>query len=222
MAAKYFQIGFNKCGTTSLARFFNRNGIRCVHYDRGRLGRAMQRNLQEGRFILAGYEDYDAYAAMSYLTSSEDFDAGGHYEELFRQVPDAKFILNTRSRANWIESRLAHQGGDYLERTRALHHLADAAEAVALWEREWEARHLGVRRSLPAQRLLVFDIERDPAERLCEFVGLDAPAARHWSGENPTMSAFGEALRDLVPQPILAAVPRGVNRHVRRLLRRRP
>ena len=36
--AKYFQIGFKRCGTTSLAAFFNRSGIPCAHWDRGRLG----------------------------------------------------------------------------------------------------------------------------------------------------------------------------------------
>lgn len=35
----YFQIGFQRCGTTSIALFLNRCGLPCVHYDEGRLAK---------------------------------------------------------------------------------------------------------------------------------------------------------------------------------------
>lgn len=45
---RYFQIGFHRCGTTSLWRFFERNGIPTVHFDKGNLARRMRDNIEAG------------------------------------------------------------------------------------------------------------------------------------------------------------------------------
>ena len=37
MARKFFQIGFNKCGTTFIARLFGMNGYPTVHWAEGAL-----------------------------------------------------------------------------------------------------------------------------------------------------------------------------------------
>ena len=60
---KYFQIGFRKCGTTTLWDFFNRNGIPAVHWDEGDLARRMRDNLEAGRRVLDGYDE--RYAAFT-------------------------------------------------------------------------------------------------------------------------------------------------------------
>lgn len=220
MADKYFQIGFARCGTRSIAQFLNRNGIRCVHYDAGKLGRAICRNLQERRYILTGYEKYDAFANMMFITPTEYFDGGGHWREFLEQVADAKFILNTRDRGNWIRSRLAFFGS--LKNYKSSHRLATDREVVEAWKLEWDIRHEEVQRTIPSRQLLVFDIERDPAERLCEFTGLDAAAVKHWRHEHANMNAFGESLRRWLPKPMLSAVPLELKRQVRWLLRKRP
>ena len=43
---RIFQIGFNKCGTRSLANFLNGNGIPTAHFRRGNLARALNSNLK--------------------------------------------------------------------------------------------------------------------------------------------------------------------------------
>jgi len=45
---KVFQIGFSKCGTTTLARFFSVNGVATVHHDFGYLAKTMQKNIKAG------------------------------------------------------------------------------------------------------------------------------------------------------------------------------
>ena len=54
---KVFQIGFNKCGTTSLHQFFQRSGLRSVHWDGGYLAPRMEDNIRAGRRAIAGYEE---------------------------------------------------------------------------------------------------------------------------------------------------------------------
>ena len=222
MRDKYFQIGFHKCGTTAIHRFFNRSGIPSVHYDKGRLGRAMQRNLEAGRFPLAGYEQYEAFAGMSFMTSTQRFDAAEHYERLLEQIPHAKFILNTRDRDTWLRSRLAMRNGAFAEDYRSVYGMPSTAAMLDHWKREWDARHAEVRKRIPPQQLLVFHIERDSVQRLCEFAGLDSAMAKHWKLENATMNPIGDFLVQWMPQPILAALPSDFNGRVRRLLRKRP
>ena len=89
---RYFQIGFMKCGTTSIAAFFNRNGIPCVHYDQGRLGRTMQRNQLRGIPLLTGYDDrYQAFTNMEYFTARDDFAGYKLYPEIMQARLYAKF-----------------------------------------------------------------------------------------------------------------------------------
>ena len=88
---RYFQIGFRKCGTTSIAAFFNRNGIPCIHHDRGHLGCRMQQNLRQGAPLLAGYdEQYRAFANMEYYFADGYFEGYKLYRELMESYEDSK------------------------------------------------------------------------------------------------------------------------------------
>lgn len=40
------------------------------------------------------------------------------------------------------------------------------------WLEDWESYHRRVVAEIPADELLVFDIESDPPERLCDFIGV--------------------------------------------------
>ena len=93
---KFFQIGFHRCGTTSIHKFFEANGIPSVHFDRGRLATTMFDNLAQGRYILSGYESYSAFSDMELLTLDRYLEAYKLYRPIMVQVPDAKFILNVR------------------------------------------------------------------------------------------------------------------------------
>ena len=63
-----FQIGFNKCGTSTLHRFFELNGFRSVHWDRGTLAQRLYRNLTEGKSLIAGYEHFETFADMEHIS----------------------------------------------------------------------------------------------------------------------------------------------------------
>ena len=41
---KIFQIGFNKCATVSLHKFFESNGLKSIHWDKGRLAKTIYKN----------------------------------------------------------------------------------------------------------------------------------------------------------------------------------
>ena len=42
---RFFQIGMQRCGTTSIALFLERCNIPCVHYDEGRLAKRIRVNI---------------------------------------------------------------------------------------------------------------------------------------------------------------------------------
>ena len=105
-----FQIGFNRCGITSIHSFFQENGISSIHYDRGKLAKTLFDNLAQGKHILRGYEKYDAFTDMEWLTHDKYREGYKLYLPIMAQVPEAKFILNVWHPDKWIMSRLVLSG----------------------------------------------------------------------------------------------------------------
>ena len=223
----YFQIGFSKCGTTSIAAFFNRSGIPCVHFDRGRLGRQMQRNLLDNLPLLTGYDDrYRVFTNMEYYAADDYFEGFKRYPELMESYEDSKFILNTRNRENWIRSRFNFfmRGGKdlpILEYWRYRYDTTDRDVLADYWREDWEAHHQNVISDIPGERLLVFDIEQDDPALLCEFVGLPSDYAPHYTHENVGLNAVGLSIARSVPLSVKRIIPRGVKDPVKHFLRRR-
>ena len=246
---RYFQIGFHKCGTKTLHRFFERSGIAGVHNDGGRLALTMAANLRDGRPVLTGYERFDAFFAMGFLRPHVHLEINKRWETILEQVPQARFILNVRDVDRWVASRLnmapvsgfrwerpsrgfgpdwdrpprglVERVEPFAERYRRHYGLADLDEVVAHWRADWRRHIEAVRAGVPAERLLVFDIERDSPLALCRFAGLDASAARHYRHENPGLGPLGRALVRATPRQVLHLVPRGLRARARRALRRR-
>ena len=219
---RYFQIGFKHCGTTALAAFFNRCGIPCVHHDKGRLARRMRANLAAGRAPLDGYDHrYAAFTNMDFQSPVDHFDGFKHFDAL-RAVYGGKFILNTRPVEHWIESVMRRAGR---RRPRAAHAARfgtdDPERVAACWRAEWEAHHRRVRSEIPAAFLLVFDIESDPPERLCDFVGVPHSCARFLTLENPSLNRLGTTLDAILPGPVKRGVPGRIKYPLKKLLRRR-
>ena len=216
-----FQIGFHRCGTTALAAFFERCGLACVHYDRGRLARRLRENLAAGRPPLAGYEGYRAFANMQVEDGADYFDGMAYFRELDAAY-DARFVLNTRPLDRWLRSLAVH----YARRPRALglpclearFGTADPVRVAEGWRALREAHHRRVRAELPPERLLVFDIESDPPQRLCEFIGAPQAFARHYRVENPSLNRWGEALGACLPFAVKRALPNRLKRPVKRWL----
>ncbi len=225
---RYFQVGFRKCGTTSISAFFSRNGIPSVHYDDGRLGRRMQRNHRRGVPLLAGYDDrYQAFTNMEYYDSRDYFEGYRHYAEMMAAYEDARFILNTRDQERWIRSMVSYAVRPGAQKVikeqyhRWRYGTTDMEELSDLWREEWDAHHRDVIADIPAERLLVFDIERDDPALLCRFAGLPPEGSRHYTQANPSLTPVGAALSRLVPIAAKRAVPSRIKHPVKRWLRRR-
>ncbi len=222
---RFFQIGFPRCGTSSIAAFFNRCGIPCVHHDRARLARRMRANLEAGARPLEGYDHrYLAFTDMDLNTADDYFDAFKHYAALHRAY-SGKFILNTRPRERWVRSIMMHKAR--WGRRKLLQHYdlrfgtMDLDRVAELWREEWEEHHRRVREEIPAGILLEFDIESDPPERLCDFAGVPHSCARFYTHENATMNRFGRFLGASVPLAVKHRIPAGLKGPLKNLLRLR-
>lgn len=169
---RIFQIGFNKCGSHSLHGFFEDNGITSIHYDGGHLASYMySHNLD----LPTHFKDHTAFfdleniyhgACPAYIQFL--------FKELDQKYPGSKFILNTRSRENWIKSRCKH---DDEVNTRAYidvlceRYKLTKEQLIARWRQEWDTHHAAVQayfKDRPGD-LLVFNIETDGGDKLCQF-----------------------------------------------------
>ena len=105
--ARIFQIGFNKCGTTTLHRFFRDNGINSIHWENGEIAVNFHARSSRGEDPFADYPDVAAFTDMIKVRGSllEPYKS---FEEIYRWYPDSYFILNTRNASDWIESRVRH------------------------------------------------------------------------------------------------------------------
>ena len=220
--ARLFQIGFRRCGTTALAAFLERCAIPCVHHDRGRLAQRMRDNLAAGRAPLDGYDRrYAAFTNMDFQTPAEHFEGFRHFAALFAAY-GGRYILNTRPVDRWLASLMRNAGRAPVRAAhRARFGTDDPCEVAGHWRAAWEAHHGRVLAEVPAQRLLVFDIESDPPERLCDFVGVARSCARLYTVENPRMRPFAESLAAALPPRLRRAAPEPLKRRVKKLLCRR-
>ena len=222
---RYFQVGFQRCGTTALAAFFEDCGIACVHYDRGRLARRMRDNLAAGARPLEGYEHYRAFTNMNLNEADDYFDAFKHHRALHCAY-GGRFILNTRPVEHWVRSVMAHNAVIFGRAALVRHYelrfgTTDPARVAACWRAEREAHHARVRREIPAGSLLEFDIESGPPEQLCDFVGLPRACARHWRRRNPTLSRVARLVAACVPLAAKRRIPERVKQPLKMLLRAR-
>ena len=229
---KFFQIGFHRCGTRSIHEFFERSGIPSIHFDRGRLATTMFNNLATGKHILYGYEGYRAFTDMELLTQDRFFEAYKLYRSIMEQVPGSKFILNVRNPDKWVMSRLLHDSrnlaintketvffrdkrillGNYYERYRTCHGLSDVHEVAAHMRAEWDMHIASVKSAIPADRLLVFNIESDSLIALCRFAELDESAAENYQVTNRSDSHAVRFLQRRLPPLLLRAIPGGIKR----------
>ncbi len=187
---KVFQIGFNKCGTSTIHHYLRANGVRSVHWDKGRLAQRIFANFANGDDPLAGYEDFDVFTDMEYLDSSGIYlEAYKLFPYLAAQYPDAVFILNTRDREAWIRSRMGHGSNrPYAKRQMTYYNISSTEQLADLWRADWERYHRRVTEFFAGKpyRFFVLRIETDLPHRLNEMLPeckLDAKHYRLWKTE---------------------------------------
>ncbi len=127
-----FQIGFNRCGTSSLAHFFEQNGYKAAHWQNGTIAVGMELARVENKPLLTYCNEFDIYTDLEkvnmwrlpklkwrypifrkYLNRTDvDIEnkppiyAYKYFKTLEKQYPNSKFILNAREKEDWIRSRL--------------------------------------------------------------------------------------------------------------------
>ena len=122
---------------------------------------------------------------------------------MMADYPDSKYILNTRPVEHWIRTRRSQVPIGDQEPFRQWYYGTTDVDAIAdIWRRQWAELHRDVLSAVPAERLLVFDIESDPPERLCEFAGLPLSCAANYTQENPSLNAVGRFLYPYVGRPL--------------------
>jgi hypothetical protein len=221
---KVFQIGFNKCGTSSIYFRLDALGFSATHIktrDGRYIASVMQDNLDGGRHILTGLETYDAFTDLEDVREDRFVEGYKFYPHMLEQVPDARFILNVRDRERWIRSRLDHNEGAYAAALLKLSRLPSLDALAESWREDWDRHVQQVKATIPAARLLVHDIETDDPADIDRF--LDRSLVRPVADvpQNFTRSKISKTLSRLTPRVVKDALPKELNRSVHYLLRRR-
>jgi hypothetical protein len=184
-------IGFNKCATRSLAQLFARSGHAAVHQKlprrrgwggRRKLGGIMRANVEAGRPVLAGVEEFVFYGDLIDSNQRESFDGNTLFREVMRDYPDTILLLNWRDREAWIRSRLRHGHGEFAAREQRLRRLPNLDALCAVWRHDWET-HLAAVRAFMADRpdqLVEFHLERDPVQKLVDRLSAYGLQADHF------------------------------------------
>lgn len=167
---RIIQIGFNRCGTRTLARWFGACGYRAAHWGKGRLARDVAAAEAAGRAPFAAWPDYVFFSDLEAV----DYEAGAVIEAYKRfafldaACPDALFLLNTRRMEDWLFSRARHRAGRYIRCYAAHYGLHDPRAVLDRWAADWDA-HLAAVRAHFADRpgkLIAFDLDREGPEDL--------------------------------------------------------
>lgn len=167
-------IGFNKCGTRSLAELFRAAGHKVVHHKLRegravprRIGKVMRDNLEAGRKVFDSAEDYTFYCDLIFNDGTTTWEGASAFREILRDYPDTILLLNLREREQWIASRLKHGHGEFAKRELAARGLSDLDTLTAQWRAEWDAHITAVRAFMadkPAQ-FIEFNFDSDaPAD----------------------------------------------------------
>lgn len=168
---KIFQIGFNKAATRSLHLFFVGCRYNAVHWDAGMLAERIFNNKKKGRPLLFGYEEFDAFSDMECMVPDNGarYVADELFEDLYKEYPNALFILNVRPLKKWLKSRLRHAGGFYANWImRDLSLTKD--ELINKWTEDYNSHILRVTtffRDKP--NFLFFDISKHGDRELKDF-----------------------------------------------------
>ena len=204
---KVFFIGFNKCGTKTLHYFFLANGYRSMHhrfrpliYDyiprrfwprhtMKNAARLIENNISAGRPILRGLHWYRVYSDLTYSRKGRVIEACRHFRALHSACPDAYFVLNLRPVENWVRSRAAHDGGEFIRHYASLLSLSESAVKEE-WRRMFAAHNDEVTAYFgESQRFMTFDIENNPPARLQALLKddfeLDLKLWKHMGATSP-------------------------------------
>lgn len=172
---KIFQIGFNRCGTTSLYELFKKNGYNSIHWANGELAKTLLNNKNNNLPLLTDINDYVFYSDMEFVSSNQIIEGYKMFDLLDKQYPNSLFILNKRDKTNWINSRLQHPRGEktYIKRYCDFYSLTEK-EIIEMWSNDWDTHHLNVKNYfLNNSRFIEFDIEKDNPNKIYDYLKIN-------------------------------------------------
>ena len=167
---KIFQVGFNKCGTRTLADFFRRSGYRSAHWKGGKLADDIMAAKAEGRLPLEQWSGTVLFTDLEKVTPTQMIEAYREFAFLDESYPDAYFLLNTRRVDDWLTSRMRHWNGTYFRDYMKHYGTRDPISVLQRWKDDWVS-HVDAVRSYFADRpgkLIEFDLDQDDAEVLAQ------------------------------------------------------
>jgi len=173
---KVFFIGFNKTATTAFHNLFLENGYKSAHNHiklnkKINIGKRIFCNLQNNFPILHSIDTNDVYSDLGGSFENKIVEGCFFYRELHYEYPESYFILQTRSKKQWLASRkkwrnLPQRHADILGITKE--------EVVLNWSKEWDLHHYNVRSFFRNKKnFLEFNIEKDNINNLINFLSKD-------------------------------------------------
>lgn len=179
-----FQIGFSRCGTTSLSKLFHGNGIPSIHWDEGRIAQRFKARMAAGEDPFADYPDTVFFSDMGNAMGTL-IEPYKDFRYIHQFYPDSYFILNIRDVQNWLASRANHW--KLVEWQLKYLRLTTVKQLLRYWEEDWH-RHIADVRDYFADkpgRMIEFNIETDDPEKLAQFLKPDfAIDPRHYGHAN--------------------------------------
>jgi hypothetical protein len=199
------QIGFHRCGTRSLAKLFADSGYEAAHWRVQRkngkmnLARMLKKNIEAGCKPLHRLERYAFLSDLECLEDGKIWSGFLRFREIDAAYPGTQFLLNTRDKADWLQSRLTHR--NYAQKFIAARGLSGIDECLAVWSADWDRHLADVRdyfRDRPAD-LVEFNIDTDSIDTLIAQLpafDLDPTAWDHIGKSNPENVARSRAALD--------------------------
>jgi len=173
---RIFFIGMNRTATKALSSLVSDSGYIAYHFS-GRNGENIAKTIKKN--VLAGNPPLDtidgacSYADMAYHEYDDYIEGNLYFRELYQAYPDSYFILNTRTEANWLRSRINHKDGDYLKRCREILGAGAAIENNEVymhWMNYRRIHHSAAISYLTSKtdRFMIFDTEYDNISKVAE------------------------------------------------------
>lgn len=196
------QIGFHRCGTRALTHLFTSSGYEAAHWRVRRkagylnLARTMKKNIAAGRPPLTRIERYTFLSDLECIDDGVVWSGFKQFRLIDAAYPGTRFLLNTRNKDAWLQSRLTHRR--YAQKVIAAQGLDGIDDCLAYWSAEWDA-HIADVTTYFADRpadLIRFDIDRDPVDALIARLpelNLDPAAWRQIGQTDPAHAARNRA-----------------------------
>lgn len=164
---KIILLGLPKCGIVSFTEAFKEAGYKPANWINNDqyFGELILKAVKEGKDVFYYFDDHDCVTEMNVCIPERNicfFPQSCLFELIFRQYPDALYILNYRDISTHVKSIL--NWGDLAERM-AHFGITDLDSFIT--------NHNATIRKyfINKKNFLNFDIERDNSEKLSDFIG---------------------------------------------------